>query len=193
MRGNDIIDVKVAAKESNWRRKGFLQKVFTPTECNYINVSVEPDKMVWTLWSIKESVYKAYTRQFGGRFFAPKKISCILLSDTTITATINERTYCTTSQITEAYIYTSAKCATSDIAPLVEFLFCYKTDNYQRQQEIMYKQIINTYAAITKQGINQLAIDKNPNGIPFIQNNKDASAIPVSISHHGYFGAFTIN
>ena len=79
MRGNDIIDIKAAAQESNWRRTGFLQKIFTSRECSYIKESVEPDKRVWTLWSIKESVYKSYTRQCGGRLFAPKYISCILL------------------------------------------------------------------------------------------------------------------
>ncbi|MBK6384225.1 MAG: 4-phosphopantetheinyl transferase family protein [Chitinophagaceae bacterium] len=193
MRGNDIIDIKAAAQESNWRRTGFLQKIFTSRECSYIKESVEPEKMVWTLWSIKESVYKAYTRQFGGRFFAPKNISCILLPGCIGTATINERAFHTTSQITDAYIYTSAKCATSDTAPLVEFLFSYITDDYKKQQELMYQKIINNYAAITQQGIKQLSIKKNTNGIPFIHIKREQLAIPVSITHHGYFGAFTIN
>ena len=32
MIGNDIIDLDVAKTESNWKRKGFLDKIFTANE-----------------------------------------------------------------------------------------------------------------------------------------------------------------
>ena len=32
MIGNDIVDLALAQKESNWKRKGFLNKIFTEKE-----------------------------------------------------------------------------------------------------------------------------------------------------------------
>ena len=79
MTGNDIVDMATAATESNWKRKGFLEKIFTQKEQEYIHKAASPTQMVWKLWSMKESAYKIYTRQFGGRFFAPLKLSCTLV------------------------------------------------------------------------------------------------------------------
>ena len=42
MVGNDIVDLKRAALESNWQRKGFLNKVFTPSEKQYIQDAENP-------------------------------------------------------------------------------------------------------------------------------------------------------
>lgn len=60
MTGNDIVDIKQAAAESNWKRKGFLEKIFTPHEQEYIGQSALPEEMVWKLWSMKESAYNIY-------------------------------------------------------------------------------------------------------------------------------------
>jgi hypothetical protein len=32
MIGNDVVDLALAQKESNWKRKGFLNKLFTSVE-----------------------------------------------------------------------------------------------------------------------------------------------------------------
>ena len=32
MIGNDIVDLALAKKESNWKRKGYLDKIFTVSE-----------------------------------------------------------------------------------------------------------------------------------------------------------------
>ena len=58
MVGNDIVDLKHAALESNWQRKGFLNKVFTSSEKQYIQDAENPFQMVWLIWSMKESAYK---------------------------------------------------------------------------------------------------------------------------------------
>ena len=80
MIGNDLVDLKLAAKQSNWQRKGFLDKLFTPKEQGYILNSDDSFKTVWLLWSMKESAYKAYLLMHNDRFFAPKKLACHLTS-----------------------------------------------------------------------------------------------------------------
>jgi phosphopantetheinyl transferase (holo-ACP synthase) len=77
MIGNDVVDLILARKESNWKRKGFLNKLFTASEQKLIFNATNQEEMVWMLWSIKESVYKAYQRINYNEGFYPTKIEII--------------------------------------------------------------------------------------------------------------------
>jgi phosphopantetheinyl transferase (holo-ACP synthase) len=74
MIGNDIVDLALARKESNWQRKGFLDKIFTKKEQLQIVTAQNPETMVWNLWSRKEAVYKIYNRETGIRAFIPLEL-----------------------------------------------------------------------------------------------------------------------
>lgn len=74
MIGNDVVDLVLAKTESNWKRKGYLDKLYTASEQKWIHTAADPDEMVWLLWSIKESVYKAYQRIRYQHGFYPIKI-----------------------------------------------------------------------------------------------------------------------
>jgi len=75
MIGNDVVDLDLAARQSNWRRKGYLDKIFTPDEQHYILQAPNPDTVVWTLWTRKEAVYKIIRQQNGIRGFYPLRIA----------------------------------------------------------------------------------------------------------------------
>ena len=72
MIGNDIIDLSLAKTQSNWQRKGFLEKLFSNDEQQLILEASNSFEMVWRLWSMKEAAYKIYTQHNEIRFFAPK-------------------------------------------------------------------------------------------------------------------------
>ena len=74
MIGNDVVHLATAKKESNWKRNGLLNKLFTTSEQESIKNATNQDEMVWLLWSIKESTYKAYQRIQYNRGFYPIKI-----------------------------------------------------------------------------------------------------------------------
>jgi phosphopantetheinyl transferase (holo-ACP synthase) len=59
--GNDIVDLALARKESNWKRPG-LNKIFTTKEQLLISSAENPNTMVWNLWSRKRAAYKIYNR-----------------------------------------------------------------------------------------------------------------------------------
>jgi phosphopantetheinyl transferase (holo-ACP synthase) len=80
MIGNDVVDLVLAKKESNWKRKGFLNKLFTAFEQELIFNAINQDEMVWMLWSIKESAYKAYQRTNYNEGFYPIKIEIIQIN-----------------------------------------------------------------------------------------------------------------
>ncbi|MGB7841855.1 MAG: 4'-phosphopantetheinyl transferase superfamily protein, partial [Salinimicrobium sp.] len=71
MIGNDVVDLQLASRQSNWRRKGFLEKVFSAEEQQQIIASARPDRLVWLFWSMKEAAYKAHQR----RLQLPRKIN----------------------------------------------------------------------------------------------------------------------
>jgi phosphopantetheinyl transferase (holo-ACP synthase) len=76
MIGNDVVDLALARKESNWRRSGYLQKIFTVNEQLLIKSSSDPELLVWEFWSRKEAAYKIYNRETGIRAFIPKELEC---------------------------------------------------------------------------------------------------------------------
>jgi phosphopantetheinyl transferase (holo-ACP synthase) len=190
--GNDIIDLATAAVESNWKRKGFIEKIFTAQEQHYIREATLPEEMVWKLWSMKESAYKIYIRQYGGRFFAPMKFNCTLLTGQTGKVEINNVTYHTTTSAAENYIYSIARPGESGMSTFLNYCFRLPPSGQIKQQQFIYKKIINLYTSVTGAVKNGLYVVKDKNGIPFICCQNDKLKIPVSITHHGRYAAFTI-
>ena len=114
MIGNDIVDLALAKKQSNWKREGYLDKIFTLKEQLLISNSENPDMMVWNLWSRKEAVYKIYNRKTGVRAFIPLKIECSeVASEIGIVSCLGE-TYYTKTEITKQFVNTVAVLQKSD-------------------------------------------------------------------------------
>jgi phosphopantetheinyl transferase (holo-ACP synthase) len=95
MIGNDVVDLFLAEQESNWQRKGFLEKLFTVDEQLLILKSEDKPVLIWTMWSQKEAVYKILRQKGANRGFYPLKIECF---DTEKVRFQNEVFYTTTSR-----------------------------------------------------------------------------------------------
>ena len=159
MIGNDIVDLALAQKESNWKRKGFLNKIFTDEEQLLIFNNSNPEGMVWNLWSRKEAAYKIYNRKTGLRGYFPLQIECtnlelidgILLGKVKIKGSV----YYTKTKINKEYINTIAVVALEDF------------DKVKVLKNSKYIQ--------------------KSNGIPNYLENINSELKPASISHHGRF------
>ncbi|WP_158729718.1 MULTISPECIES: 4'-phosphopantetheinyl transferase superfamily protein [unclassified Flavobacterium] len=108
MIGNDIVDLATAKKESNWKRKGFLEKIFTVKEQNLISQSKIPDVMVWNLWSRKEAAYKIFNRETGIRGFFPLLLECSFEDEKTGKVVIQNKSYLTNTTFENNAVYTIA-------------------------------------------------------------------------------------
>lgn len=108
MIGNDIVDLALAQKESNWKRSGFLNKIFTSREQLLIGDAVNRDVMVWNLWTRKEAAYKIYNRETGIRGYFPLQLECEYENQNSGTVIINNYIYLTETTICSDYIYTIA-------------------------------------------------------------------------------------
>lgn len=108
MIGNDIVDLDLARKESNWKRKGFLDKIFSKHEQYLILNNSNPELMVWNLWSRKEAAYKIYNRETGTSGYFPWRLQCHYDDEISGTVFIDGFVFYTQTYITDFYIYSIA-------------------------------------------------------------------------------------
>lgn len=179
MIGNDIVDLNLAKTESNWQRKGFLEKQFTDLEINEILKSVNPFLKVWLFWSMKEAAYKCYVQEFKKQFFAPKKFSCKIVSDREGVVQIESKKYYINYLISNNYIFSVAK-DNVDLKMVSDLFFI---DNNENSTKIINDQLLSFFADNTQ-------LVKNDLGIPYLYQNNKKLDVSISKSHHGNYGGF---
>jgi len=158
MIGNDVVDLMQSRHESDWQRKGFIEKLFTAEEQLLIQHDSNPEIMVWLLWSMKEAAYKIYNRQTKLRQYIPKKLICNIVS--------NNNDYITGQVTCYENVYQTKTTIITDSIHTIAVRFLHDLDNVI---EIENKNIF-----------------KDKNGVPFL-NSLQNKFQDVSISHHGRF------
>lgn len=114
MIGNDVIDLTLATQQSNWQRKNYLDKVYTPLEQEFITTATNPDEMVWSLWSRKEAVYKIIRQKGGKSGYYPKSIECLDTCSTNGKVRFEYSIYYTKTVIHDSLLQTIAVTISSD-------------------------------------------------------------------------------
>jgi phosphopantetheinyl transferase (holo-ACP synthase) len=185
MIGNDLVDLKVASVESNWKRPRFLDKVFTIEEQQLIMNSKNQHQTVWLLWSMKEAAYKINVQQFGKRFYNPKKLVCHLSSSTIGYVTIENRTYYTRSAISKNYIYTVASL--NYLENYKSVIFKVENDSYVTQSESVKNRFIENISKSKGLSFQNLSIRKNIFGVPKLFYNDFKLPIQMSLTHCGNY------
>lgn len=172
MLGNDIVDLQLAAKQSNWRRKGYLQKIFTSQEQELISNAIDQDQMVWLLWSMKEAAYKIVNIEMGERFYRPSSFECFLdLSQSSCKGKVvfEKFNFETVSEMTEDYINTTA------------------TSEHKRKLEFYFFHNPATYIEDFNKLPHKFSLTKNEANLPTIQDLFTGEFGPASVSHHGRY------
>ncbi|HSD05656.1 4'-phosphopantetheinyl transferase superfamily protein [Flavobacterium sp.] len=135
MIGNDIVDLNLARKESNWRRKGFLEKIFSIREQELIHKSQDPEIMIWNLWTRKEAAYKIYNRLTGINGYFPWMLECLYEDESSGKVTIEDFKFHTQTQITNGYIYSEA---VFELADFLKIKSLQTLDNVKKNNRIPY-------------------------------------------------------
>lgn len=106
MIGNDIVDIKVAVSKSNWRRRRYLDKLFSIQEQETILQDPFPERKLWSLWAMKEATYKAHQRRFClPRSYNPRYFVCEQISTTSGKVRAGKYTYFTSISETDNYVH----------------------------------------------------------------------------------------
>ena len=188
MIGNDVVDMDLAATQSNWKRKGFLGKVFTVSEREYILSSEEIDSTVWLLWSMKEAAYKAHQRKYQ----LPRKLSwqrqeCIVTKLNGNTASgmvkIEGQYYDTKSLISSGLVFTSA--VKDGTIPVKNAIF-------RSSSEEMKQNFIRDFSHYYHLPKEKISIQKNVHGVPVLTCGDRKHSCGFSFTGHGKFSAFSM-
>lgn len=185
MIGNDVVDLDKARLESNWRHPRFLDKIFTSDEKGFIEDSTDPFQCIWRLWSMKESAYKAYVQQHKKTFFNPKRLQCTLINKVTGVVFVEGNKFTTVSEVSQSSIYTTA--------------FSMKNSNYSEYFEVQensqskecHLKLIQVFAKKYQLNLNDLYLQKDSLGIPYIFYKNKCTKNSISITHHGRFGGIS--
>ena len=181
MIGNDIIDLSAAKLESNWQRRGFLEKQFTKNEQRQILSALNSFVCVWRIWSMKESAYKIYTQQNELRFFAPKKFKCSIISEKYGLVNFEEQVFYTSSIVTRKYIFT--------LASVEKKIKAYSNLVMPRLIDKMIKKQLENITTFSSDEIEQ---KKTKNNVPVYYYKDILLTKSCSISHHGNYGVFSL-
>ncbi len=178
MIGNDIVDLRFAREQSNWRRSGWLQKLFSDAEQHQILSSQNPHLQLWTFWSMKEAAYKVHQRRFSLLpKYNPMDFQCAIEGE----VYVNNYAYKIISEITEQYVYSIARVV-SDMQYSSEVC---EIGTQVRDQ--LKEMIVNTLGIKTL-----ISFSKDKNGIPVVYLDKKRTNIAISLTHHGRYSAFAV-
>ena len=181
MIGNDIIDLSFAKKESNWQRRGFLEKQFTKNEQQYILASSDSFVMVWKLWSMKEAAYKIYMQQNEERFFSPKKFECTLFSEKKGVVVFQNQIFYTSSTVTESYVFTIASVDNK-----------IKSFSKLVSPKAVDRTIKSKLQDVMRLPPFEIEQKKSKSGAPSYYHKNLLLTRSCSISHHGNYGLFSL-
>lgn len=189
MIGNDVIDIAETKKTTNWERPGFLDKIFTRYEQCLIRSSEDPFTMVWQLWSMKESAYKAYVQKGSKRFFNPTKLECDLAQSGKGRVTVNGVSINTTTWFDSEYLFTNTVLKNIKTKSAI---FHLKINQKTGLSDYMHNEVLCAIAARYSFNKQALRLQKTANGVPLVFHRKERIDVSFSITHHGKFGAYSI-
>lgn len=187
MIGNDIVDLKEAAIQSDPFRSGFMKKVFSSREQAIIMASPDPLGQLWLLWAMKEATYKAHQRRFN----LPTKLNllpfqCTVLREDKSSVSgevkISAFKYTIESTLNADYIHCTAKGL-----PKQKIMFMILRNSAEIKNELLSK-----YAEIGNYRAEELRLKKNVNNIPQIFHKNLFLNLPFSLAHHGKYTAFCL-
>ena len=192
MIGNDIVDLSISPIAKGLRLRRFLLKLFTAREIELIDKSKDTARTIWTLWSIKESVYKIIVRKEKKIRYAPKSVECETLT------TVDDHShrsivsyaglyFSSSSMMTGECIHTIA-IAHEEIAAKV---YSATFDISTRHNEIsfLHNEVIKAISDSHSIADVSIKMQKDDLNIPHIFRGEDEVAL-LSLSHHGRYGAY---
>ena len=186
MIGNDIVDISLAIMQSNWRRNGFLEKLFSKSEIEEVMSHEDPTTMVWRLWSMKESAYKANYRLDKVRKFNPKQLECKLIDDQLGEVKIGTKLYKLRTETNQLYIHS--------IALKDRYKESIQQNIHNNESKLnsseLYDLLLQHVAISGKYDKEELLLRKTAEFIPELYSGKNKLKTLCSLSHHGKYGAY---
>jgi len=189
-----------------------LKKIITDNEIEQVRNSPNPDAALWSFWACKEAAYKVVQKRTGGTAFVPRRWSVIYQSVPNAPADHSARTDdCREGEVVipgadpvyfrlftfPSYVHCLAAASADDVGAIVA-----RVDRIDKRQRHIEE---NLSTAVRLRLIRLLARDldlsekdlqilrekkKGELGPPRLFVTGTASAVDLSISHDGRYGAY---
>ena len=193
MIGNDIVDLKLARKQTHPAESRWINKVFTEDEIEVINKSEDPFLTKWLLWAMKEAVYKATTRENFQHFVAPHDLRCGF-DDASLhnpIVTYKGNVFPITFHNNNEYVYTSITNIYK--SPRIENVITVSGTDYVTQRKSVRTALFTHYHEKYNTPEEHLKIIKNQNGVPCLKDSLKNLIFPISLAHHGHYAAYVLD
>ncbi len=188
--GNDIIDLTLADKAIAFRGR-FLAKAFCPSERDLIQSSRDSSRMLWLLWSMKESAYKVHVRKTLQIKLNPIRLICKLGEEGSAWVSIDSSVYETQSLVNEDFIHTIATPKYSNLGKLETIVV--KGMGHENIRQNLIEGLRRSYSEEKQLHLEGVEFLKDVNGFPGVKaEGLHDMSHPCSISHHGKYGACAI-
>ena len=142
--------------------------------------------MVWQLWSMKEAAYKLYTQINPSRFYNPKGFECEIRDKRGFVTFKTFRCYVET-KVTPDYIISEARLET---VPMTSKVIKFKNCKAELQSIAIRNQTLKFITKNLSKPSDKIRIRSSVFNIPRLKIN--SKIIPISLTHHGNYGAFAI-
>ncbi|WP_158993760.1 4'-phosphopantetheinyl transferase superfamily protein [Mucilaginibacter sp. L196] len=210
--GNDIVSLNTI-NVTRTKQPNFYSKILTPTETalykqsRFANTPFEV--FVWLLWSIKESAFKFLQRIDTDILFTPVKFE---VSEIQIPFGFNLtdfkpieltgigfdgiHTIKSTIKFDDLILYSNSSIYQEFISTVVNGVEDFSNTHWGVKQidsdEVAFQSAeVRAFLIDNFKDNTSISIGKNPFGIPIILKDNIEQPIPVSLSHHEYYIAYS--
>jgi len=214
--GNDIVCL-TATNVTRTKSPEFYAKIISPAEKALFNtldhVVLPFDRFVWLLWSVKESAYKYFHRLDPGIVFTPVKFEVRSIeipagyvcaesgADKILGEGFEEHnTFNGRVIFGDKKLFYRTMIFSDFIASFVniddDFMQVFwgikriDDSSYRLQSEAIRKFVLSELGNVP--GLDNLAIEKNEDEIPVLLSKGKRLEVPVSLSHHERWVAFSV-
>lgn len=201
MIGNDVISLIASSNSPKSRSQRFMNKIFTINELGSLKALDDSDReqWIWLFWSMKESSYKSFYKQFRKRLFAPKMFDCYIIDSPEtmdcgfVAGTVKTlfQDFCTQSYLLEDCIHTIAFINERQV--IHDHCFPIDSDEYVIQARTVRNRLCDEIADLEGCSCEMVKIQKDARGIPRAYIDGKVMDFDISLSHHGTFGAYAIS
>lgn len=177
MIGADLIDLNKAQFLCNNRLNRYWNKITSPEERSLYKPDFE---LLWILWGLKESVYKAESRRAGVHIFSPASIACRLTKSGAI-ATYKDQAYYGSYKSEHNKITVRVKHSSIKSRLTSEFLLA-----AQPNLTALSAAIGKRFKKTRTKAANNYLIEKG-NKVPTLVSFNTQEKFELSYAHHGTY------
>jgi phosphopantetheine--protein transferase-like protein len=205
--GNDVVDLKARATAGRSKDDRFVSKVLTDPEKNVLNRCENPDSCLWAMWASKEASYKAISRTLPSICSSPRRYEVIFEKKchqlkwagkvSTPCGDVNVKV-----SLGENHIHSIAKIGlwppeSNLISRVFEIAPGSPQDaepSHEQHSQSVRRAAAAAIAGLLKTDQKNIIIKRCGSsarpGPPVAHLIEIDKKIPISLSHHGRFGAF---